>query len=128
MPCHVRPSAEKAQSSARANQGVPYGTVPVKRHRGSRDTHETGKKTPGGAGTHTGHTGAHRSYRVQYRMRHGALRQAPTRAMGMMQMMQAMGLPAAFTSNAARQAEREAQEEAQEARVQATWARFNPYK
>jgi hypothetical protein len=48
--------------------------------------------------------------------------------MGMMQMMQAMGLPAAFTSNAARQAEREAQEEAQEARVQATWARFNPYK
>ena len=39
-----------------------------------------GKKTPGGAGTHTGHTGAHRSYRVQYRMRHGALRQAPRRA------------------------------------------------
>ena len=29
-------------------------TVPVKRHRGSRDTH-TCKKTPGGAGTHTGH-------------------------------------------------------------------------
>jgi hypothetical protein len=48
--------------------------------------------------------------------------------MSTMQMMQAMGLPAAFTSNVARQAEREAQEEAQEARVQATWARFNPYK
>ena len=31
------------------------GTVPVKRHRGSRDS--TGKKTPGGAGTHTGHSG-----------------------------------------------------------------------
>ena len=41
--------------------GFVITELPVKRHRGERDTHgthgTTGKKTPGGAGTHTGHTG-----------------------------------------------------------------------
>lgn len=51
----------------------------------------------------------------------------PQHDLSQLQIMQLMGLPAAFTSSAARQAEFEAQQDAQEARVQETWARFNPY-